>query len=672
MTILAVLVVVVQAAAGAGWWLLVRRGATATEILGVGLALGTFAAMMSAMVLVATPLAGVAWLLPAVVVAPLVLWRRRSLRVSPMTLPEGVALAVGTLAGLVLLVANWVRVPLGEQAAASYADLSFFEALSRGLADNGPNESILMSGGSLRYHWFTYAWAGSVARAGDTETFAALTRVLPTVTLIGVVLVVAAWSARLSSVRWVPTLAVLLVVVAGYAGALYGGILNFDSPSQAMTTLWLLTLLLAIALWVTEGHRWTLPVIAALAVASTGGKVSHGIVAVGAVGLLAAVGLITRAVWWRRSVIALLVVAVGVATTYLIVLSGVAIERNIADDLAVKASTWQGLDPVGGTVGVVLGTVALLLAVLARLAGLGWLLATPSGRRSPDTWLATGGVLVGILAMLVLRQGINDLWFILAASAPGAVLSAVGVGAALSRASRLEQHGRLRRALPWAVIVAIPPTVACLVLSWTWPDGRAVLNWLAPLSVWILAPITAAIVVATLSGGRRRVLVGTALALAALTLTAVGSRVSSVWTTSRPVTTEAGRVQPQPGGAGSAVATYQDAQAAADWLALQSGALVATSDPTSALVPALSGRTMFLAGERYQVGLGPAASEGTVLARSAQSRAFADAPSTSTAAPLCAAGVDYAWLEPGSGEVPDRALAFRVGTVRIVDLAAFC
>jgi hypothetical protein len=469
-------------------------------------------------------------------------------------------------------------------------------------------------------------------------------------------------------------LAVLLVVVAGYAGALYGGILNFDSPSQAMTTMWLLALLLAIALWVTDGHRWILPVVAALAVACTGGKASHGIVALGAVGLLALVGVVTRSPWWRRAVVGLAIVAIAVGTTYVVVLSGVAIDRNVADDLAVKASTWQGLDPFVGAVGVALGTFALLLAVLARLAGLGWLMATPTGRQQADSWLAVGGLVVGVAAMLVLRQEINELWFVLAASAPGAVLSAVGVGAALARVARLERRGPLRRSLAWAAVIAIPSTAACLVLSWNWPQDRSWLNWLAPISVWVVAPAAAAIVVIALGRGPRRVLAGTALAVAAITLTAIGTRVSSAWTISRPVTTEAGSrpVESTTPGTGPAGMAYADAVAAGEWLTGRTDAVVATGDPASSLVPALSGRQMFLAGERYQVGLGPASEEQVVLARAVQSRAFATAPSATTAGPLCEAGVDYVWLEPAAGQVPEPAIAYRNGTVRIVDLRGFC
>jgi hypothetical protein len=214
------------------------------------------------------------------------------------------------------------------------------------------------------------------------------------------------------------------------------------------------------------------------------------------------------------------------------------------------------------------------------------------------------------------------------------------------------------------------------VLSWNWPQDRSWLNWLAPISVWVVAPAAAVIVVIALGRGPRRVLAGTALAVAAITLTAIGTRVSSAWTISRPVTTEAGsrpvESTPSAPDTGAEGMAYADAVAAGEWLSGRASAVVATGDPASSLVPALSGRQMFLAGERYQVGLGPASEEEVVLTRALQSRAFAAAPSDAAAGPLCEAGVDYVWLEPGAGPVPEPAIAYRNGTVRIVELGTFC
>ncbi|MFN8173170.1 MAG: hypothetical protein U0R65_15060, partial [Candidatus Nanopelagicales bacterium] len=397
-------VVALQAASGTLWWAWVRatapfdkdRTVSWAELVGMGLALGTFASMLSAMLLAGTALDPVAWALPAVVtaVAALVPRSRRLLgRLRVRTAgAQLVAVGLGLLAGLVLLAANWARIPLDDPSSTSFTDLYFFEAISRGLAEFGPAQSILMSGGSLRYHWFSYAWAGELAQTAGSAPFVSITRALPVVTLLGVSLLVAAWAGARSRVRWVPTLAVLLVVAGGYTGALYGAILNFDSPSQSMTTMWLLGLGVAVV-WLTRsrtGRVGGLLVVAALASACTGGKISHAAVAAGGIALLVVVGLLTRARWWRRSLVAATVAAAAMAVTYVWVLAGVAVDRNLTEEIAVKASTWQGLDPLVGRGGVLLGTAALTLAILARLAGAGWLLALRRTRTAPDVLFATG------------------------------------------------------------------------------------------------------------------------------------------------------------------------------------------------------------------------------------------------------------------------------------------
>jgi len=690
MTLLAALVVVVQAGTGAAWWALLRRreSISVLELLGMGLALGTFASMLTGVLLVTTPIASVGWLLPTIVVVPVAVWAwsRGLLRDFHVRapLPESIAGAVGLLGGLVLVIVNWSRVPLNAPTADSFADLYFFEALSRGLAEFGASQSILMSDGSLRYHWFTYAWAGDLAQVSGTAAFFVITRLLPIVTVIGVTAIVAAWSARLSRVRWVPTLAVLLVVVGGYAGALYGSILNFDSPSQAMTTMWLLGFAVVFLAYIAANLRWpALIALAALAAACTGGKISHALVAAGGAGLVVLIGVLTRARWWRRALVASVVAGASMVLTYLVVLSGVAVDRNLTETVAVKASTWQGLDPIAGRLGIALGTAVLLLAIVARLGGLGWLLARRTSRLKPDVLFATGGVLVGLAAMLALREGVNELWFILAASAPAAVLSADGIGSALRRVRRDNADGPLRRPLVWSIAIAVPASVACLLLSRNWAAHQALLNWLSPLSVWLLVPVGAVIIVAVLGRDRRLIHV-VALSVAALALTSVATRPAAIWTASRPITTEAGTVQPVGTGlseASSAVVVAVDgtteqqytwAHDAAAWIAANtdSEAILATGDPISALVPALTGRQMYLAGELYQAGLGRSGELDDVATRSAASRAFAAAPSAETMEPLCSAGVDFVWL---NGRVPldgEDAVVFANDGVTLISLAA--
>jgi hypothetical protein len=689
-TLVILVVLSVQTASGTVWWAFVRRrrNISALEALGMGLALGTFVSMVCAMTLTGTTLGGVAWALPAIVTAVIaVIARVRGpLHLARLTLPGAQLLAagVGILAGLALLVGNWARTPLQDPPALTLSDLYFFEAISRGLAEFGPSQSILMTGGSLRYHWFTYAWAGELAQTASAASFVTITRVLPLVTLIGVSLLAAAWAGRLTRVRWVPTLAVLLVVAGGYTGALYGAILNFDSPSQSMTTLWLLALAIAFVCVLDDRTPLVagLVVVGALSAACTGGKISHAAVAAGGIALVALVGLLTRAPWRRRALLALAVAAVLMLATYLWVLSGVAVDRNLTESLAVKASTWQGLDPGAGTWGVILGTAALLLAVLARLTGLGWLLAVRRTRVQPSTLFAAGAVAVGLAALLLLREGVNELWFVLAASAPAAVVSAAGVGRALQG---LAGHpAPLRRPLLWAIVVALPASLASLALSLNWAQHQALLNWLAPISAWLLVPVAAAVVAAWRRPGGRIVMPAVALSVAALALTSIATRPAALWTANRPVTTERGGIAPESGlPLVSAPATPppdrpadMDAltQQAATWLSQNSSVsdVVVTSYPTSALVPALTGRPMYLAGDVYQVGLGGTDELDTIAERRAVSFGLNDGPDPERTAALCAAGVDWVWffLNSDGARAYGLPIAYENAAVTILTLPA--
>lgn len=662
----------IQAASGAVWWALAIAGRrskiSAFELVGIGLALGSFVAMATGIVLVSTPLAGVATLLPSAVTIVLAVAFRERLSALRITLPlaQILAVVIGLAVGIAIAVGNWHRIPLDNPTAKSFADLYFFEALGRGLSHWGPVPSILMTDGSLRYHWFTYAWAGQIERLAGTAPFFVVTRLLPLVVLAGVVTIAAAWAGRLSRVRWVPSLAVLLIVAGGYAGALYGSILNYDSPSQSMATMWLLALAVT-ALTFTRGRasKWSLVLVGALAMACTGGKISHAVVGAAGLAVMTLAGIISRQEWWRRAVAVAAVAAVAMVTTYVVVLAGVAVDRNLSGEVALKASTWQGLDPVIGPMGVALGTLALTLAVLARVAGLGWLFTSRRWRMDPAVLFASGGLLAGLVAMLVLSQGVNELWFVLAASAPAAVLSAHGVGLALAR---LKRSSKLSHPLVLAVAVAVPASAVALILTRNWPSHQNLLNWLAPLSIWLLVPLGA--MVATFVGVRpgNRILAVVALSMSALALTSILTRPSTLWTSSRTVTTIGGTITPTGGPAPIGTTSrlpqtaqeyggstsYPDAAAAAQWIDanVPADAILASGWPATAIVPALTGRQMYIDGNVYQAGLGAAGEVSEVWIRTYASLAFSADPSTVTVAPLCAAGVGWVWLDHPQTGVP--------------------
>ncbi|MDI1289404.1 MAG: hypothetical protein PSX37_05560, partial [bacterium] len=211
-------------------------------------------------------------------------------------------------------------------------------------------------------------------------------------------------------------------------------------------------------------------------------------------------------------------------------------------------------------------------------------------------------------------------------------------------------------------------------------------NWLSPLSVWLLVPIGALIVVLTLSRRRRSLVNVIALSIAGLAIASIATRPAAIWTASRPITTEAGTVQPVGGGLSEAAAPapvsnavsasaeqrYAWEHEAADWIAASTSenSILATGDPISALVPALTGRQMYLAGQLYQAGLGRSGELDDVAARAVISRQFAASPSAQTARPLCEAGVDYAWLDGQLPGIETDAVAFSNEGVTILKLAA--
>ena len=113
---------------------------------------------------------------------------------------------------------------------------------------------------------------------------------------------------------------------------------------------------------------------------------------------------------------------------------------------------------------------------------------------------------------------------------------------------------------------------------------------------------------------------------------------------------------------------------AADWLAATASDddLVATNVTFSPLVPALVARRMLIADIMHQGPYGRPDLLPELLRRERASWAFIDAPSDQTVAPLCAAGVDWLWVDPartGTRDwLPYAAIAYRATDVILLRL----
>ena len=671
-TLRSAIVVGIQAFAGVFLWRTLRRSAGVVETTGMGLALGTSMAVVSGLLVQLLLGQRWGWLLPAAIAMTVyvtgVVRRRGSpvraaIQRTPLDRATFLGLVAAAIVGLGTVLPNVWNYPLTWTGmwGRYHPDMLFFESLSTSLAKLGPLDSIFSPDAAVRYHWLVYAWAGQVAQAADTGPFVVLTRVLPFVAVSGAVLVGIAWARRLSTVLWVPTLAVALLITGGYVGATYGAIFNFDSPSQSLTTLWLLALTFAISIHLSEtmSDRWsrltlaTTAVIGLLAFVVAGGKISSGAVAAAAVLWLAFIGIVRRAAWRGRVLTIAAVVVVAVIVGYLLVVSGSADPGGLKlGNLVNRASSIQGMNPIAGRIGIVLGTLLLALAISARWAGLLWFLGNKERRWEPVTQLGVGLALAGVGTVLLVSGGMNDTWFALAASAPLAVISAAGAGDAWQRFA----------AHRWAVLFCCvgAAVVFFVVIALIWGTGSSGGNiwvstwrWAGPL-VGVVGAALIGLLVARRFGGESRQTWFAATVIILVLIAAFG-RLLGVGT---------GLVGVQPGfnadafGPMVSFTSAKDNTAVREWSSDQQDAanllresaaaedLIATNVTFSPFVPALTGLPTFVSGIMYQAPYGRPAGVPVLLERERQSWAFIDQPNAESAGPLCEAGVSFIWVDP--------------------------
>ena len=380
--------VALQAWAGGYLWRLIadRSGASSgvdpVDVLGPALALGTATAVLVGVVLNPLVPPGTGWLaLPA---AALVVWVVR--RVSGRALAPVqwhlrrstvVGFVAATVAGLGSIAINVSRYPLGGAGpwTTYHRDMLYFEGLATSTGVFGPNDSVFMAGADVRYHWLVYGWAGQLTHTVGAEPFVVLTRVLPIVALIGCAALVISWTARLVDRGPATLLAAGLLAAGGYVGATNGTILNFDSPSQNLTTLWMVGALVAALAFVRGIGSWGMvTAFVALVAATTGGKISSAAVVLVPLGLLALVLTVRRDASARRAWLLVVVGAVVAGIVYVALVAGSASPGDLRlFSLDSRASSVQGLDSSAGPRGVMLGTLALMLAMAARWWGLAWL-----------------------------------------------------------------------------------------------------------------------------------------------------------------------------------------------------------------------------------------------------------------------------------------------------------
>lgn len=675
-----VVLVALQGVAGAVIWGRATARRDPVEMVGMGLALGTILALFSGLILQLLGVPAWAWSLPGIVVVAWWLIRRvrgRSPVSDPVLRVEGavwVALAVGSLLGAVFILGNLGNYPLDWTGSWTryHPDMAFFEAVAGSIVHLGPWDSVFHPGAQIRYHWLTYAWSGQLTEVTGVAPFVVLTRVLPVVAVMAAVTIIASWSRRVSRVPWVPTLAVVLLMTGGFLGATYGGVLNFDSPSQSLGIVWLLAYSVVLSQLVLPGsdRARTAALVVMLLVLSFalgGGKVSAAAPAVAGVLLLALLAVVRREAWRARTVVAAVVTVFGVAAAYLLILSGAAGSGGLGFfNLIDRASSQQGLNPVDGVAGVIAGTGILLVAMAARWAGLGWLALAPSSRWQPMTVFGVGLAASGLVSVVVFN-GLNEIWFGLAAAAPLAVLTSQGAGEAAEHLAR--STGR-RGSIVASCVVASAVVYGVVWMLWTTGASGGNLfvgtaRWLGPLAGVALAAIGGLAVALAFTRSRRWAAAAAATVVILVFATAPG-RLLGVGT---------GQVGVQQPGLreewfsistgplvrerdGTVIGDWtSDRMDAARWLRANAGPddLLATNLTFSPFVPGVTGMSTYVSAIQYQGPYGRPAEIPDLVEREAQVWDFIEGPSVGTIAPLCQAGVDWLWVEPAITSVRDWA-----------------
>ena len=340
-SLLVSLIIAVQVTTGARMWMWIRQNETLSlpELIGIGIAFGSFAAMICSQVLRTTPLDRIAWLTPAVIVALLsasslkrstshsvVLQRLTPLELTFILTAIPSALTYWwfwlwpliAIPFLVYYVKNrnthrnlyWGALAITCSALLLAAqrlrnlntfwwiwshDQVFLEAMSTSVAKWGPAENIHSVGVGFKYHWFALAWSGMTSAAASAQPFVVSTKFLPIISLLGAVLLVWASVKTLTKSRFASMFAVVIFIFND-------NLLNtspvrlFHSPTDLFAVVWMLAFVFIFIKSLNGPVRFSPLLLAIMLFACFGGKVSHGAVTAAGFGLAALIGLI-----WRQS-----------------------------------------------------------------------------------------------------------------------------------------------------------------------------------------------------------------------------------------------------------------------------------------------------------------------------------------------------------------------------------
>ena len=307
-------------------------------------------------------------------------------------------------------------------------EFTFFQLISRSLADWGFQDYALQSGVGFKYHWFTYAWIGLVDRTSGASVFFVLAKVAPVIFVLLITAV--SWSFISSfSKSILRTYTGTLLVMSASTYPLWGYGLKTTllmSPSSFFTTAIFFVTVYFLVLGANQMLRLQLVTTSILVAITMLSKTMHGVVLISAIAFALVIQIFTKKKVDRKNAVpGCLAIAIGLSTYFLLISNPVGedyYQINIGRFFPQAQSDAQFL--LKKYVVLIGLLIILAIVVLPVLLILLKLLRFHTEKFNSIDLLSSGALISGAsLAFLINTPAGDGLYFIQAATALSTLLS---------------------------------------------------------------------------------------------------------------------------------------------------------------------------------------------------------------------------------------------------------
>lgn len=316
------------------------------------------------------------------------------------------------------------------------ADIPIFGTMIRALSTTGLEETGLIAGFPIKYHWLSYGYLSSLDLGTSMDLIPLIAYFTPALLLFTTLWLIAG----ISSVSWMPTISPILGIVGALCLSYVGVSRNSEFsnfPYFSPSTLLGGTLVLSLSFIVLRSSKLGFNLQGTALIALLTGfvflaKVSAGIVFLAALGLLTLYSFVFLRTIFRTLVYYFLFASVLGFTFYLIFLAGsgneIAIDETVVFDFSVPIQSFLEL-------GV---PFAALVAIIVPWAGI--LIRNPEHAKLPieQIWALSLGIPALLLYTLTTAPDQNDKFFVIAA---GIFIFPISFLAVLSFLGKLRRLG---------------------------------------------------------------------------------------------------------------------------------------------------------------------------------------------------------------------------------------